>query len=172
MHNFFTWTIIVFLIVLIGVICLLTGIHLGKNILAQEKIEKAQTEAVQIFAEKVRAIPILRNLPDQPENIMYGTITAIDGQSIMIKVEPQTIDDIINELPTSYSITTNQNTKIYYIRINEQLALNNPADISDFITEVNLNVTDLKINDQVSITIDPVNKNKPVIEAKQIKVSR
>ena len=172
MNNLLTWTIVIILIIMVGFICLLAGISVGKNILANDKIEQAQQVAVQEFAEQVKQLPVFNLMPSQPDDLIHATIKSISNQTITVASEIRTIDDIIKDQPRELKFKVTPNTKIFYIKINQDIAFSEGLDFNSIAQEMPLALEDLQINDQASIKINPQDKDNPLINALEIKVNR
>lgn len=157
---------------MVGFICILAGIYIGKNILAKDKIEQAQQTAVQEFAEQVKQLPVLNLMPSQPDNLIHATIKSISNQTITVTPEIRTIDDILNDQSQELKFKITPDTKIFYIKINQDIAFTEGIDFNSIAQEMPLDPEDLQINDQTSIKIDPQDKNNPMIDALEIKVNR
>ncbi len=173
MQNFFTWTLVIFLIVLISVISFLTGIYIGKSKLSESKIAQEKQLYVEKISEKIKSLPGMSIMESLPDDIIHGRIISISGNKLQIAAEPMSINELLQENPVEYQLQITDKTKIYYLKIKDNIELPaDPTTMPNLITEQALSFEDIKVNEQIAVIIDPAQKSNPVIDAIEIKVNR
>jgi hypothetical protein len=170
MQNFVTWIIIILLIVLIGVACLFTGIYIGKDILAKDKIEQAKLETIAEITDKVKNLPGIEMLDTYPDNILFGTVTAISGQEITISSQPRTVEQILKTDEMNYTFKVSDKTKLYKLTIKEEFPEGESPTFNDLVGEELLEIKDIQVDNNLSITFNPNHIDKEVIDAIEIKI--
>jgi len=172
MRNFFTWLLIIFLIVVIGVTGFICGLYVGKNVLAKATIEAARQTAISTLSEKIKKLPGLDVIEAMPADVMHGTVQAISGRQIKFLAGPKSIDEIIAGAPAEYNLNITEKTKIYYFEIKDNDLTQESIPLTGFVTEKLITIDDLKIDEQIAVVFDPAQLGQAVIDALEIKVNR
>lgn len=159
-------------IVLLCAITFLLGLYLGKTRLLADKVNQAKTELLKDTAAKLKNLSFATMLEVQPNDLLFGFIEKINGSEIKLSADPSSIEELLAEKKTNYSINITPETKIYYLKINDRLVGNESSTLSDVFQENIISANELKVNEKIAVKINAEDKEKPSIEALEIKVSR
>ncbi|HMB26015.1 MAG TPA: hypothetical protein VKP03_01215 [Patescibacteria group bacterium] len=165
-HLFFLAT----LITLTAIIGFLAGALWTKSYPSEPNLEAVKNQAMEKFAEQIKTLPVYQKAAKPADNLLSGEIKNLGNDFLILKIKPQTVDQLLPGNKNKRKISITSTTEIFQTTVNSDINLSDPKNYNKVVNKDILKFSDLQSGNQVYITIDPQNKNQQLVVAKKIEL--
>lgn len=157
--------IIILSVLLLILLCgasFLFGLYVGKVKLSEQQVAAEKHNLISAISEKIKKFPGMEIFNALPPDIIHGQIKSISGDLIILTAAPSSVEDLF-QAEKEYRVNVSDKTEIYYLELN--------AKTGSFEKKP-LQFEQLKPNETISVTFDPIKKFDFTVEALKIKTNR